>query len=354
MKIGVIGGLGLLGRATVDQVAAQGHQPVVIDRAVPHVGSATVNDRGSADVEHRRADVRCRPEIADALRGLDAVIHTASLIDLHLGRPAALHDINVAGAENVVLACRRNGIPRLVHMSSAEAISGAAPVVAATEERAAYPSRHLTHYGLTKQAGEEVVLHAADGRLGTCAMRTYGLFGVGDNTVVPLYLKTLPGRSIVHIGDLTARTDVTFAPNLGFALVLAAEQLEPGVAWSGTPFHITDADPVNIQRFLSDLVAPFGYRVVDRIRLPRSVAEATAGFYRSRYRLTGLTRHARPPLTDHKLRLALDHYHLDSSRVTEILGYRPVVGRADAIESTREWLAASPGLLRGAGRGTQV
>lgn len=340
MKIGVTGGLGLLGSAVVACLTERGHTPVVIDRVVAETPE---HAPAAAGVRHIQADV-CAPDQLDhAFRGLDAVIHTASLIDLHLGQPSTLFDVNVTGARNVVDACRRAGIPRLVHMSSAEVISGQEPCRGVDEDQAAFPDQQLTYYGETKLAGETAVLEAADDRLGTCAMRGYGLYGVGDNTVVPIFLRTLPGRTVIPIGDLTARTDMVFAPNMAFSLVLAAEQLEPGSSWSGTPFHITDHETVNVQRFLADLVVPLGYRSTNRVRLPKPVAWSIALAYERRYRLTGMERFARPVLTTHKLRLSTVDYWLDSSRARAVLGYEPPFSRADAITRTQEWLLATAG-----------
>ncbi len=336
MRIAVTGGLGLLGSAVVGRLVDRGHTPVIVDRAVR--SSKATSSTSDDEVEQRRADVRDRESLIEALSGADGVIHTASLIDLHLGRPRALHEVNVDGARNVVEACRHNGIPRLVHMSSAEVITGHQPLRGVTESEASYPDPQLTYYGLTKQGGEETVLGAADIDLGTCAMRTYGLFGVGDNTMVPLYLSTLPGKSIVAMGDLSSRSDVVFAPNLAYALVLAVEQLTPDVEWSGSPFHVTDHEPVNIQQFLIEMVAPLGYRVVERVRLPAAAARALAATYEARYKLTGWERFARPPLTRHKLILGLGDYWLDRTRLDEVLDYEPPFTRAEAVEATQEWL----------------
>lgn len=151
MLIGVTGALGLLGSAVVREATDREHGVVAIDRR-PGDGVT-------------QADITDLGVITEAFDGLDAVVHTASLIDLHLGEPAALDRVNVDGAKNVVAACRSNGITRLVHMSSAEVICGAEPVRGLTEQQASYPTTHLTHYGVTKQRGEEVVLNAADDQL---------------------------------------------------------------------------------------------------------------------------------------------------------------------------------------------
>ncbi|MCP3989382.1 MAG: NAD-dependent epimerase/dehydratase family protein [Actinomycetia bacterium] len=345
MKVAVTGGSGLLGRSVINALVGRGHQVLSLDIKPRLAETPTSNRTQAAKVEHRLVDVRHRASVIDALAntGTEAVIHSASLVDLHLGRPLDLHLVNVVGARNMVAACRVTGITKLCYMSSAEVITGTTPLRSVDEATATYPGKHLTFYGTTKQAAEQIVLDANGSDLATCALRTYGLFGPGDQTVVPLYLSRLPTKTIRLIGDTTGRTDVVYAPNLAHAFALAVEQLDPDRTWAGAPLHVTDAEPVSIQRFLATLVEPLGYQVDDRFNIPRPLVAAAAVAFESLYRLTRSERHARPPITSHSLRLALGDYYLDSSRVRTELGYVPPVSRADAIAATQDWLTSSAG-----------
>src|SRR5262249_35426824 len=63
------------------------------------------------------ADVRDREALVRALDGCDAVCHVAALYSF--SRPAAeLEAVNVAGTANVLAACRRTGVERIVHTST--------------------------------------------------------------------------------------------------------------------------------------------------------------------------------------------------------------------------------------------
>lgn len=334
MRVAVTGGSGLLGAPAVTTLLDRGHE----------VTSFDIDPSSRHPAETRIVDIRDRERLITQLAGFDAVVHTASIVDLHLGTPTNLDEINVAGARNVVGACKANGIGRLCYVSSAEAITGMAPIRRLAENEAIYPRPHLSHYGATKEQAERLILEANGPNLATCATRTYGLFGEGDRTVVPLYLQRLPTKKIRLIGRANARTDVVYAPNVAHALALLVEKIDPSVSWAGTAFHLTDAETVNIQRFLADLVAPLGYRLDDRWSIPPVIAESAAQLSEVRYRLTGAERWARPSLTNHRLRLALVDCHLDSSRARSELGYRPPFDRATAIERTQEWLTGAEGL----------
>ena len=339
MRIAVTGSCGMLGAAVVRQAVARDHEIVAIDRAFSARGRKLWGDAPSP--HERIADMTDSDALTAAVADADAVIHTASLVDLHLGRPQVLHDTNVTGVENLVAACRHGNVDRLIHMSSAEVITGTTPLRDLSEADASYPARQLTYYGETKRAGEEIALASADATLGTCAFRTYGIFGEGDNNVVRIYRSKLARNTAVMIGDASARTDVVYAGNLAHALVLAAEQLEPGVPWSGTVFHATDHETVNVQRFLAELTEPLGVRVIERVRLPKALAATAAKAGELLYQRTGSERLAYPQLTSHSLRLATEDYSLDSTKLRETLAYDPPFSRQESIRRTQEWLLAS-------------
>lgn len=330
MRIAVTGACGLLGTAVIERAQQRNHRVVAVDKD-PAV-------RGLLHVSTHQVDICDRTALSAALHDVDAVVHTASLVDLHLGRPQRLLDVNVHGAQNVVAACRSAGVPALVHMSSAEVIAGDEPLRGATESQL-YPSEHLTYYGETKQRGEQAVLGAADGSLGTCAMRSFGIFGEGDNTVVPSYLSRLVGNRVAQVGDGAGRTDTVYAPNLAHALLLAAEQLAPDAPWSGSAFHVTDHEPVNMQVFLRQVTEPLGIDFIDRFVVPRRAVDLAASIYELRYRAMPHERFAYPRLTRHSTKLAFDDYWLDRSKLAETLGYEPVVTRDQAVSRTQTWIA---------------
>lgn len=330
LRIAVTGGAGMLGSAALDWLGVHGHTAVSVDLAGP-----------------TPVDVCDVDALTAAIDGCDGVIHCASIVDLHLGRPETMRRVNVEGTKSVIEACRRVSATGLVYMSSAEVITGDTPLRGVTEADAVYPGEHLTYYGETKQTAEQLVLQAADDSLGTTALRTYGLFGVGDHTMVPMYIERVPGTTSRYIGDLAARTDVVFAGNLAHALVTACEQLTPASEWSGTAFHVADAEPVNVQVFLAELIRDaLGWTIQGQPRLPRSIVEKIARMYELRWRVSKRDRFARPPITGHSLRLVLDDYWLDSSKIRRELGWSPPVSRADAIDQTITWLSGTYQLAR--------
>jgi len=110
MNVLVTGGTGYLGRAIVHALARQGHSPTIFARRA----TAAADLPGSCV----NGDVCDRAAVLRAVRGMDAVIHSAALVAVWRKDPSAFDRVNVAGLETVVDVCASHGTPRLVVTSS--------------------------------------------------------------------------------------------------------------------------------------------------------------------------------------------------------------------------------------------
>jgi len=153
-KLVVIGGAGLIGSHTVDQLTQE------------DVGEILIYDnfvRGNVDNLHQALnDPRvkvfdiggdiCQPDILDAaLKGADGVFHFAALWLLQCHEfPRSAFEVNVQGVFNVLEACVANGVDRLVYSSSAS-VYGDAVEEPMTED---HPFNNKNFYGATKICGE--------------------------------------------------------------------------------------------------------------------------------------------------------------------------------------------------------
>ena len=96
----------------------------------------------------------CQPDLLDAaVEGSDAVIHLAALWLLHCEEfPHSAFEVNIRGTFNVLQACVKHEIKRLVYSSSAS-VYGDAVEEPMTEDHA---YNNWTFYGATKIAGEQM------------------------------------------------------------------------------------------------------------------------------------------------------------------------------------------------------
>lgn len=153
-KLVVVGGAGLIGSHTVDQLLKEDVKEVIIyDNFV----RGTLGNLESALKDPRvrifemGGDI-CQPDIlAEAFKGADGVFHFAALWLLQCyDFPRSAFNVNIQGTFNVLDACVQQGVKRLVYSSSAS-VYGDAVREPMDED---HPFNNTNFYGATKIAGE--------------------------------------------------------------------------------------------------------------------------------------------------------------------------------------------------------
>jgi len=112
----VTGASGLLGANVVRELLAQA-QRVQVRAVIHHDQRALVG----LDVEVSSADLADPASLERAFTGVDVVYHLAGLISLRMDDWEDVQRVNVLGTRNVVEACLRCGVKRLVHVGSVQA-----------------------------------------------------------------------------------------------------------------------------------------------------------------------------------------------------------------------------------------
>jgi NADH dehydrogenase len=119
MIVLVTGASGFVGSHLVPVLLGDGHRIAALarsDQADDRImGRVQPADRSRIEV--RRGDVTDLGSLADAMAGIDAVVHLAAIPRDRDGG-ASLRLVNTEGTRNVVVAMGRSGVRRLVHMSA--------------------------------------------------------------------------------------------------------------------------------------------------------------------------------------------------------------------------------------------
>ncbi|GIL57920.1 hypothetical protein Vafri_13123 [Volvox africanus] len=167
-RILITGGSGYLGFSLATAASKQSIEAVLLDitppaQALPpgvHFVSGSVADAAAVDAAF--ASLRDGP--------LDAVFHVASygMSGRELRDRAKITSVNVGGTHNVISACLRYGVPRLVYVSTCNVIFVGRPI-SGGDETAPYPppNAYKDAYSFTKAQAERLVLEA-NGRLFEC------------------------------------------------------------------------------------------------------------------------------------------------------------------------------------------
>ncbi len=156
-KLLVIGGAGLIGSHTVDELVKEDVAEIVVyDNFVrgsfDNLRNALRDPR--VKIFEAGGDVCQTDVLAAAIHGVDGVFHLAALWLLQCHEfPRAAFDVNVRGTFNVMEACVAAGVKRLVYSSSAS-VYGDAVTEPMTED---HPFNNRNFYGATKICGEAML-----------------------------------------------------------------------------------------------------------------------------------------------------------------------------------------------------
>ncbi len=311
MRTLVTGAAGFIGSTLVDRLLEEGHQVTGVDNfsrgSLANLESARRHDTGrftlvAVDVRH--------PELAGIVAGSnpDVVFHLAAQIDVRRSVDDPQHDAsnNVLGTINLLEACRRAQVPRIVYASSGGARYGAPAILPATEDTPVDP---LSPYAAAKVAGE-LYLRAYAGMHGLApiCLALANVYGPrqdphGEAGVITLFGSAMiSGRPTTIYGDGSATRDYVYVDDVVAAFLCAAEAPASmtGICNIGTGVQTTVTD-------LHELIA----EAVGVSRSPR-YAEARTG--------------------------EVQASALDPTRAARMLGWKPDIDLTEGIKRTVDWL----------------
>jgi len=208
-KVLVIGGAGFIGGFVVKEVLKHDVKELIIyDNFArgkqENIAESLKDPRCS--VYPYGGDVREIDILDTAMKGVDYVFHLAAMWLLHCkDYPRTAFDVNVGGTFNVLEACVKNNVKKLISSSSAS-VYGDAVEVPMTEE---HPFNNKNFYGATKIAGEAMAT-AFNDRYGleVIGLRYMNVYGPGQDQhavysgVVPIMLNKIEaGEQPVINGD---------------------------------------------------------------------------------------------------------------------------------------------------------
>jgi UDP-glucose 4-epimerase len=221
-KILVIGGAGFIGSFVVKELLKHDVAEVSIydnfARGKMENIRESLND-SRCNIYPNGGDIRDLDVLDDALKGKDYVFHLSAMWLLHCKDfPRTAFQVNIAGTFNVLEACVKNKIKKLIYSSSAS-VYGDAVQVPMTED---HPYNNKNFYGATKIAGEAMCTAFNDRyNLPVIGLRYMNVYGPGqDQTaaytgVVPIMLNKIDANEAPTInGDGTQAYDFIYVEDV--------------------------------------------------------------------------------------------------------------------------------------------
>jgi len=298
----VAGGAGFIGSALVGALIDAGHKVRVFDNLIS----------GSKDVIHESAeflegDLRDPHKVNEACADIDLVFHHAAVksVPRSMEEPVLVHESNVTGTLNLLIAAVEGGVRKLIYASSSS-VYGGAHSGPSNEDMAPNPR---SPYAASKLAGEYYCrIWNEISPLSTVCLRYFNVFGPGQPAastyaaVFPAFISALlAGEQPVIYGDGHQTRDFTFIDDIVRANLLAGE-IE-GI--DGAVINVAGGDP----RSVNDVLA--------------GVSDALGISAQPRYEAT------RPGDVRHSL--------ADPRRASELLGWKPETDWREAVAATVAW-----------------
>jgi len=311
MKVVVTGGAGFIGSHIVEQLLANGHEPLVIDDL-----SSGLREQVPDGVTLEVVDVRQKGELARIFASFqpDAICHQAAQLSVSrsVREPGFDAEVNIVGMLHLLELAVEHQVKRFVFASSGGVLYG--DVSEPVDET--YPSAPVSPYGISKWAGEQYLqFFGREYGLPSVALRYANVYGPrqnphGEAGVVAIFsTKMLAGEPATVNGDGKSIRDYVYVSDVARANVLA---LEADFDTLFEPFNIGTAVPTDVNQLEAML------RDLLQIQTGASIPSPNHG-----------------PARAGDLRSSLISYQKADSQ----LGWQPTVDLQTGLRQTVEWFA---------------
>ena len=323
-KVLVTGAYGLLGSHTVRELIGSGYHVRAFGRD-PEKLSKLAAEFDSGQIDTFCGDFCNADDIEKACEDMAYVIHCGALLK-GWGRRSEYMRTNVEGTRNVLDACAKHGIKRLVHTSSPSA-HGLKNNLSIKEEDQNWNNR-LNYYIESKLMAEKLV--RGQNKVPWSMIRPRGITGIGDKNMLPVLINVNRQIGIPLFQKGKVLVDLVCAENAAYALRLCMEKDEA----LGQAYNITNGEPKLVTELAEEMFRALGSKA-RYIKMPFLPAYALAGMLEAVWKLMRIYDKA-PPLTRINVCTLGRSQIFSIEKARRELGYEPKVSLSEMIRNYAE------------------
>ncbi len=209
MKISVTGATGHIGTNLIPRLLDKNHEI----RILFHNNGQHSEFKNVEIIHGDILDTSC---IDKFTFGQEVVIHMAAKISIEKKSPEA-YAINTRGTENILNACKKNGVRRFIHFSSIHSLKSF-PLNKVLDENRELNLDSIFDYDRSKAMGEKMVMEASGGELEIIVLNPTAVIGPFDHwpsllgkAIINLYKGRIPalvegGYDWVDVRDISEAT----------------------------------------------------------------------------------------------------------------------------------------------------
>jgi len=319
MKVLVIGGGGFLGSGITRKLIKEDNEVSILGRKEYPEFKNLANSI--------KADVRSRSDMVLAIKDQDVVFHTAAIPGIW-GNYTDYYLTDVKGTENIIYACLKNKVKKLIYTSSPSVIFNGCDMKG-VDESTPYPDKYLCHYSKTKAIAEKTVL-AANGskNLATVCLRPHLIWGPGDPHLLPRLINRSKNRKLFCVGKGENLVDMIYIDNAVDAHIKACNHLMLDGPVAGNCYFVSDGKPVNLWKWIGSLL-----RLLELPPVTKSISYKNArllgAILENVYKIFRIKNE--PPMTRFlAAQLAKSHYFNITKAIIDF-NYKPIISPEEGM-----------------------
>ncbi len=323
MKVFVTGATGMVGFNTVKALIERGD----VVHALIRSNSPNVPELKRLGARIFKGDLRDIDSLRNAAKGVDAIINTASLVT-DWAPKKDFEEIIVKGADNICGAADEAAVKRLVHISTND-VFGFKGRKMIDESFPYQPCKEL--YPIHKAKADKIVFSWHNNRnLPISIIYPVCIIGERDRTVLPEIADAICKKEMIF----WEKSTLLWTSNVLNVVDIALEVIDNDKA-IGQGYIVHDGDHTTIEELCTRIAKAFEVPFAPRY-IPPGLAYCLAIISQFRARMT--FRKSRPFLTTYLVKALSAKVRYSIEKANRDLGWRPVIGRDESIESGVEWL----------------
>ncbi|MCK4257508.1 MAG: SDR family oxidoreductase [Halanaerobiales bacterium] len=318
--IAVTGSTGHIGNVLVRELLKQEEEVRIV--IPPFEKTANLKD---LDVEKVIGDVRDVDSLLRAFDGVDVVYHLAGIVSILPGKSKLLDDVNVKGTNNVIQACLKSGVRRLIYTSSVHAFVEPPDGVVIDESQQFDPEKVFGEYAKSKARATLEVFRGIQAGLDIVIVFPTGVIGPYD------YKPSEMGQLIKDFAQKKVKAYISGAYNfvdvrdVAKGLILSCKKGCCGEGYILSGSRITVKELILLIEDITGIKTP-------TIKIPTWLAKTLAIFTPLYYNLTNMP----PRFTSYSIRVLHSNSMISCEKASRELGYssRPI---RETIADSLKW-----------------
>ncbi|EKQ53681.1 MAG: nucleoside-diphosphate-sugar epimerase [Methanobacterium sp. Maddingley MBC34] len=316
----VTGATGHIGNVLVKKLTSRGRAVRVL--ILP---GDDLRSLAGLDVEIVEGDITDFDSILPLFEDVDVVFHLAGIISIMSGQDELLYRVNVMGTQNVVEACLKNSVDRLVYTSSVHALREP-PHGTQIDETCFYePEYSRGGYDRTKAQASLEVLEGVKKGLDAVIVCPSGVIGPCDYNISQmgqLILNYMNGNMKAYIDGAYDFVDVR---DVAEGLILACRRGETGESYILSGEKITVLELMRTLEEITGVKGPW-------LKVPHWMANVAGKLTPLYYR----NRKSKPLFTSYSAEVLLSNCNINNFKARKDLGYDPRPLK-ESLRDSVEW-----------------